>query len=142
MNVPPGQPAPMYAPPPPPPKKSGALKWILIGCGGVGFIGLIVCGGCGIWIINFGKSVIKVHEEVEAMVKASPEVREDIGEVQEVEPEDDQSSKKATEIVLRFTVKGEKGTGLAKAKVKFSFTGFTLESVTYETKDGRTVKLK
>src|SRR5688572_8699620 len=100
MNVPPAQPAPVYAPPPPPPKKSGALKWILIGCGGVAFIGILVCGGCGLWLYNFGKSVMKVHEEVEAMVKASPEVREDIGDVQEVVQEGDQSSKKASEIVI------------------------------------------
>lgn len=142
MNVPPGQPAPMYAPPPPPPKKSGALKWILIGCGGVGFIGLLVCGGCLLWGVSIAKSLAKVHEEVETIVKNSPEVRDELGDIEDVEPEGDHTSNKTGDVLLKFTVKGSKGTGTAHARVKFSMTAFTLDSVTFLTKDGRTLKLK
>jgi hypothetical protein len=142
MNVPPEMPAMSAPPPAPAARKSGVLKWVLIGCGGVAFIGLIVCGGCILWGVNMGKSVIKVHEEVEALVKASPEVAADIGAVTSVDPQDDQSSNNSKEISFRFTVHGENGTGVARARVKFTMTKFTLESVHYDTKDGRAIKLK
>ncbi len=139
MNIP----QPMSPPPPPPPKKSSALKWILIGCGGVAFIGLIVCGGCVIWIVNFGKSVIKIQEEVETLVRNSPEIREELGEIKSVDPIGDQDKQQqGTSVVMRFQVKGEKGDGEVHARVKVSLTKFTLEGVNFETDEGRMIKLK
>src|SRR5688572_5759255 len=108
MNLPPAQPPPMSMPPPPPPppkKSSGALKWILIGCGGVAFIGLIICGGCVVWGISITKSLLKVQEEVTTLLRNNPEVQEELGDVEEVEPEGDAKGKSGTDVVLRYIVK-------------------------------------
>ncbi|HZN61447.1 MAG TPA: cytochrome c oxidase assembly factor Coa1 family protein [Planctomycetota bacterium] len=143
MNVPPAPPPPhMQPPPPPPPKKSSALKWILIGCGGLGFIGLLVCGGCLLWGVNLTRSVLEIREEVEKLVEASPEIREEIGDVKEVKQLGEHEAGEPGDIVYKYQVKGSKGEGTAHAKVRFSLTKFTLKSVTYDLKDGRTLTLK
>lgn len=130
-------------PPPPPPKKSSALKWILIGCGAVGFMGLLVCGGCLVWGIGFTKSILKIQEEVESLVRNSPEVRAEVGEIKSVDPIGDQDKQQqGTSVVMRFHVKGDKGDGEAHARVKVSLTKFTLEGVNFETDEGRMIKLK
>lgn len=140
MNVP--QPMPMSAPPPPP-RKSGALKWILIGCGVLGFIGLIVCGGCVLWGISMGKSVLKIQEDVEALAKANPDVREAIGEIREFRQFDDKERDDASnEVIFKYKVKGTKGEGEVHARLRFTMTKFELKSAVFDTSDGRTIPLK
>jgi hypothetical protein len=129
--------------PPPPPRKSGALKWVLIGCGVLGFIGLLVCGGCLLWGVGLTKSMIEVQSEVESLVRNSAEVREEIGDVKSVDSinENDRPTQ-GTTMTMRFHVKGSKGEGEAHARVKFTMTKFTLEGVDFESEEGKTIKLK
>src|SRR5688572_26058123 len=142
MNLPPSAPPPMAAPPPPPPKKSNAVKWILIGCGGVAFIGLLICGGCFIWFGGMAKSYIKVQEEVESLVENNAEVKEESGNLKKLEPDDEPDQQSSADVVFEYKVVGSKGEGTARARVRFTFTKFELKSATFETKDGRSIKLK
>ena len=133
----------MSAPPPPPVKKSsGALKWILIGCGGVAFIGLLICGGCLLWGVNLGKSVIKVQEDVTTLLENNPEVKEAIGDIKKVEMSGDREQRSSSEVSFDFHVEGTKGEGTVTARVSFSMTKFELKSALFETSDGKAIKLK
>lgn len=89
MNYPPPA-SPMSMPPPPPPppaKKSSALKWILIGCGGVAFIGILACGGCAA-LVYFGvkKAINEAVAKVKPIIAANETVKREIGELKNVQP--------------------------------------------------------
>ena len=144
MNLPPAQPPqPMMQPlPPPAPQKSSALKWILIGCGGLGFIGLLICGGCVLWGINLAKSLLEVRDEVEKLVEANPDIRAELGDIKEVKQLEQHEGSESGDLLYRYQVKGSKGEGTVQVRVRFSFTKLTLKTATYDTKDGRTIKLK
>jgi hypothetical protein len=132
----------MSTPPPPPVKKSGALKWILIGCGGVAFIGLLVCGGCILFGVSITKSVLKVQEDVEALVRNNPEVSEKIGDIKRIDMLNNDQAGNRSDVVFQYHVEGTKGQGTVHARVAFKMTSFELKSATFETSDGESVKLK
>jgi hypothetical protein len=89
MNYPPASPLPPMSaplpPPPPPPRKSSALKWVLIGCGITGGLGILVCGGCitfGILALN--KVMNEAVAKVRPIIAQNETVKAEIGEVKEL----------------------------------------------------------
>ena len=87
MNVPPEIPAMSTPPAAPPPPKSNALKWILIGCGGAAFLGLLVCAGCLTIGYFFVKGAINhVVAQVKPIIAENEAVKAEIGDVREVKP--------------------------------------------------------
>jgi len=81
MQPPPGQ--PMYYPPPPP-KKSGVLKWVLIGCGGVTLLGLLACGGCfAVGYIAIDKMSEEPGRAGETYLRAQSDLESEIGKISE-----------------------------------------------------------
>lgn len=117
MNAPPPEIPAMSAPPPaPPPPKSNALKWILIGCGGALFLGLLVCAGC----FTIGYFVVKaaINQGVEAVrpiIASNETVKSEIGEVRTIKPRWQIDTRRVNgRETVQFTldVEGDKGKGI------------------------------
>src|SRR5688572_13588929 len=88
MNVPPAEIPAMSTPPAaPPPKKSSALKWILIGCGGAAFLGLLVCAGCFTLVYFAAKKMMnEAVAKVKPIIAENETVKAEIGDVTNVTP--------------------------------------------------------
>ncbi|HEY3225767.1 MAG TPA: hypothetical protein VGK61_02070 [Planctomycetota bacterium] len=126
MNVPPAPPPPMSPIPPmpmaaPPPKKSGALKWILIGCGAFAFLGILSCGGC-LAIVYFGARAVVNHAvaQVKPIIASNETVKSEIGELKTVTPRWDLRAEKRNgkeTIYVTLDVEGDRGKGTVQVKM-------------------------
>src|SRR5262245_4170935 len=88
MGPPPGggPPAPGYYPPPPPPQKSSAMKWVLIGCGIVGALGLICCGAFGgLSYFMYAKVKEEMVSQFKPILNNNEAVKNELGEVQSLD---------------------------------------------------------
>ena len=118
MNLPPAPP-PMIPAASPPAKKSNALKWVLIGCGGLAFFGILACGGCflvGYLVIKAGIDQIK--QEGVAWIKQNELLKKEIGTVTHVDSDFSYNTEKRGDKKQVFTIKvnvtGERGKGVVK----------------------------
>lgn len=124
MNVPAAPaPMPMSAPPPPPPAppKSSALKWIVIGCGGLAFLGILACGGCLAVIYFAGKAMVnKAVAHVKPIIASNETVKSEIGELRTISPRweirTDQHNGRET-VHFTLDVEGDKGKGTVQVKM-------------------------
>jgi Cytochrome oxidase complex assembly protein 1 len=121
MAPPPGMPPPMqppYGPPgqygygaPPPPPKSGAMKWVLIGCGVFAVLGVLCCGG----FVGIGwyawKQIEPMVEEGKKLIRSSEVIQEHIGQVQEDGIQITQADFKNNDGTVRANLRGDKGSG-------------------------------
>ena len=121
MNVPPEMPVMSTPSAPPPPKKSGALKWILIGCGGAAFLGLLVCAGCFTLVYFAAKKMInEAVAKVKPIIAENETVKSEIGEVTNVTPRLDFKSHRKNgrdTITCSLDVEGTKGKGVVLVKM-------------------------
>jgi len=126
MNVPPAPPPPMSPIPPmpmdaPPPKKSGALKWILIGCGAFAFLGILACGGCFLVGIMVVKGVINEGvAKVKPIIASNETVKSEIGELRSISPRwEVKTDRHNGHEAVNFTldVEGDKGKGTVLVKM-------------------------
>ncbi len=126
------------------PKKSRWWLWVLLGCGCLTLAVGGVCGGCMWWGYRFANSVIKMTQEIEALARNNPHVRDEIGDIRKVEPVQDPGAqaKDMGSIPMKFQVTGTKGTRMVHAVVSMSFTSFELKSVRLEREDGSFIDLK
>lgn len=146
MNEPVG---PGAQPPPPPPKKSGWVKWVLIGCGTLGFIGLLCCGGAVLVpYMIFQKVKSEIGERAFAGVRDHPTIKEHLGEVKKIEPRFNgfHAEKRNGRDTFTFAadITGEKGNGVVEMSIdtrkeegqeEVVFTGVLVKP------DGSTVRL-
>ena len=123
MNVPPAAPPPAAAPPPPPPapKKSNAVKWILIGCGGVVFLGILSCAGCFFVGYLLVKGVInEAVAQVKPIIASNETVKAEIGELRDIKPRFDFRSERRhgrDNLFCTLDVVGDKGKGTVEVKL-------------------------
>ncbi|GEM_PF-3081080 len=69
-----------------PPKKSGPLKWILLGCGGLLVLGLLCFGGCLVaGYLGVRKSVEEIAPVGEAYLRSQSEIEDELGKLSKVE---------------------------------------------------------
>lgn len=114
MNLPPAQ-APMSMPPPPPAKKSSALKWILIGCGAVAFLGILACGGCAALVyFAMKKAINEGVAKVRPIIAGNETVKKEIGELKNITPrwevrKETHNGKES--ILFTLDVAGDRGKG-------------------------------
>ena len=105
---------------PPPPKKSGALKWILGGCGCLGLLTACCFGG----LIWFGVSKAgKVTEEARSFVEGSTVIQEHLGSPVVINAESASQSADQS-LVFEFDVSGPNGNGRATVNAKFDEATF------------------
>jgi hypothetical protein len=128
-----------YVPPPPP---RTPWKWILIGCGGLAFIGMLACGGCGYWAYSVGKSTLAIQQEAERIAMASPEIAADIGTVRRVTPTGRTVQNPDQSAGQFYMVQGENGGGELEVSIKLAGFEMKMTRVVYIKKDGTRVELK
>jgi hypothetical protein len=102
-------------PPPPPAPKSSVLKWILIGCGAVTFLGILACGGC-MAVVYFAlkKAINEGVAKVRPIVAANETVKKEIGELRNITPrwEMRKETRNGREsLTFTLDVEGDKGKG-------------------------------
>ena len=144
----PNDPMPPMSPPtafspstPPPPQKSSTLKWVLIGCGITGGLGILACGGCFGWVYMVATSIQEQTTKIERTVRTSPVVQEHIGTIESVEPMGDPKSSGGQDLVVVFRIKGDKGEGKVRATLIFSGFSFKTGDLILE-KDGQEFPLE
>ncbi len=132
-----GAPQPYYYPPPPPPPKSGSpLKWILIGCGILGGLGLLSCGGCMLWGMMIAGSMQESIQTAEQRIRSSKILEGELGAVKKVTPQGNNQQPGRQDIRMQFRVEGEKKNGTVDATLTFTGTAFKLGSMTLEVDGG------
>src|SRR5262245_28075658 len=142
MNYPPAPPAPMSAPPPPPvPPKSSALKWILIGCGVAGGIGILACAGCGIFIYLMVQKYKPLVEEATAFIRANPVIKEELGDIKKVDLDHERSSLTDTTCRASMFVEGTKNHGTIAIELRKEGGRWKVVEGKLML-DGRTIELK
>ncbi len=61
-------------------KKGGILKWVLLGCGVLGILGVVVCGGGGFLLFKGIRTMMLDSEAYQQAIEiAEPEIEERIG---------------------------------------------------------------
>ena len=102
------------------PKKSGALKWILGGCGCLGLLAVLCFGG----LIWFGVSKAgKVTQEARSFVENSTVVQKHLGSPVVIKAEA-HSQGEGQSLVFRFDVSGPNGNGQATVNATFDEEAF------------------
>jgi hypothetical protein len=108
-------------PAPPPPQKSSAVKWILIGCGGVTFLGILSCGGCLAIVYFAGKAMInKAVAQVKPIIASNETVKSEIGELRTITPRFDFRAEKRNgreALFITLDVEGDRGKGTVEVKM-------------------------
>lgn len=101
------------------PTQSKSGKGCLIGCGVVGLLGLVLCCGGGVFLVNFG--VGQLGKQLTIQIKNNPAVVENVGEIESLEvnwggtvEEAQQSGESDSGLI--FDIKGSKGS--AKLMIK------------------------
>jgi hypothetical protein len=107
--------------------KSGALKWILGGCGCLGLLAAICVGG---FVFYFGalmQDTISIMNETVALAENSAVVKEALGEPVEITggPRQSQNGKDMT---FEVDVTGPNGSGTVYSKATVAPSGRRLES--------------
>ena len=141
MGYPPGP----AAPPPAPPKKSGWVKWVIIGCVGVGFLGVVCCGAAiFVPVYLFKKVVNEVVEKYTPYLKTNERLKAEIGEVKSVDPKWDFKLEKEdgrSVANIAVNVEGERGRGVVKIKIDTDTDGNAILTAVFHSDAGKVVPL-
>ncbi len=136
-----GAPAPM-APPPAyaaaPPRKSSAMKWVLIGCGGLLLLALLCAGGCGLLGWYAYKQLQPIIEETQTFMKANNVIMEEMGKL------DDNQGFTMTKFDIKndtgrieATLRGAKGSGTVVVNLRKRGDRWKIVDGTLTAPDGR-----
>jgi hypothetical protein len=106
--------------------KSGALKWILGGCGCLGLLAVVCIGGFAYFFSGAIGDAIRMQQETQAMIESSPQVEEALGSPIEIGPPRTQNGPEG-EVTFEFDVTGPNGTGTVFSKTKMNPSTFRFE---------------
>lgn len=148
----PEAPIPPMAPPPaaygaPPPRKSNALKWILIGCGGVTLLGAVLCAGV---VFVAYQAIQKIGREVaeraRELIQKDERITAELGNIQSVEPRFTEMSavkQDGQDVVhMKVDVTGDRGRGVVGLEIVQERGGKeALISATLTTEGGNVIRL-
>lgn len=110
-------------------------KQALIILGAVAAVGLVVCCGGGLALMNFGFG--ELAKEIEYQVQAHPTVQQHIGEVETFEMEMGESFGRDDEDEFVYSIKGSKGSGkITVLSITDENLEEVIESATLEMDDG------
>ena len=95
-----------------PTKKSG--KGCLIGCGIAGILGLVLCCGGGVFLVQFGVGAL--GDQLQTQISGDPAIVEHIGSIESLEVDwgatiEEAQKSSDQESGLIFEIKGDKGSG-------------------------------
>jgi len=126
-------------------KKSGALKWILIGCVGLVAIGLLCTGGCAGLSYWFISSLVKEVEPVGAAhLKSRPRVTDELGALTKIEAavlgSNVQKINDGGSAQIRYVIEGSKGKATACVWLTRSGGQWTVVGYEVTTASGKIVR--
>lgn len=81
--------------------------------GGTLAVGVVCCGG-GVWLVNFGMTV--VASEIQDQLAVTPEMRENIGPIESFTPNYTRTGAQNGDDTFVYDVEGEKGKGYVIVK--------------------------
>ncbi|QDT06820.1 hypothetical protein K227x_52410 [Rubripirellula lacrimiformis] len=121
-----------------PPKKSKAKFW-LMGCGILGFVGLLVCCGGPLLMTQFGLSMLA--GEFQKQLDGNPVIVEHIGEIESLSMNWSETIARAQNAEggseeLAFEISGTKGSGVVMIQQDQSGDGTGMQSATLVMEDG------
>jgi hypothetical protein len=98
-----------FGPQTPPPKKSSKTPLILAIVGGIGLVCVLVCCGAGVWLVQFGMSVVSA--DIENQLRDHPEIDEHVGVIQKLEVDWAKSLAEDDYDIWTYDVEGTKASG-------------------------------
>ncbi|MBC8354627.1 MAG: hypothetical protein H8E66_21735 [Planctomycetes bacterium] len=96
-------------PQPTAPKKSSKQPIILAVVGGIALMCLLVCCGAGIWVVQFGMSVVSA--DIENQLRDHPEIEEHVGAIQSLEVDWAKSMAEDDYDIWTYDIEGSKASG-------------------------------
>lgn len=134
-----------FGPQQPPPKKSKAWLWILVGVGLAGVLGLVCCGGLGLWGFSLGTQVL--GDELKKAVAGNADVQQHLGDVESVSMNimatGEEGPKRPGRQVLVFDAKGSTGSGkFIVEQSRNPQPGDMFEKIDLKLPSGETVSVK
>ncbi len=128
------------APPTPAPApKPSKTPIILAVVGGIGLICVLVCCGAGIWVVQFGMSVVSA--DIENQLRDHPEIEEHVGAIQSLEVDWAKSMAEDDYDIWTYDVEGTKAKGELIVESESDFDSEVIVSATLRLSTGEEIEL-
>ena len=92
-----------------PQKKKSALPMVFIVLGGLGLLAVVACCGGGIWMANFGMSIVSA--EIANQLEDHPQIQEHVGDIVSLDVDWAKSMAEEGDDVFVFDLEGSKASG-------------------------------
>ncbi len=130
-----------FGPQTPPLTKSSKAPILLAVLGGLGLLCLLVCCGAGVWLVQFGMSVVSA--DIENQLRDHPQIEEHVGVIQKLEVDWAKSLAEDDYDIWTYDIEGSKGKGeiVVESKSDFNSDSEVIISATLRLSTGEKIEL-